>query len=1419
MKVRSFLLFTAMAAAVAAFGGRKFYVGAGWDVGSLPPVDMVQSLALIANIPLDGIRFSLKAKFPDGTNITSSTAMDGRKWPVDVFDPQLEDIRKITALPNMKHCFLGVRASPNKRLAWTDDAAWESFAPNVSVLARVAKAASIRGICPDYEDYRHQFQYSLADSDPGLDETLALARKRGAEVHRAMFAAYPEMTLFMWHFLDRHFPHHFTGLTDIPQDVRSRRDLFIAYLNGIFDVLPPSARIVACEEDYKYSAAKRDFYKAIAEEKQFNEQLLDPVHRMKHRLQVSLGFAVYLDAYRPDNQKSKWALGPDKYGSFAGHLMEDVEQATRATDEYVWFWGEKRSYVPWRNPGIASNIYSCRQYSGDRLKTWDAEFGGLYDALMRFKDPVGYAKAKWNAISSDARAVNLADNGDCSSLDGFMVWQKKRPVEGTFEVDSAVGESGSRSIVLKGVHGAVTRFVRNRAQGGLYLVRVLSKGEGDAGVSVNVSFLKDDKWDFKIPSVQIPAVGMTASGWTEHLMTLRIPDGADGFGVKLCGELREGQRAWFDDLSVHELAAACAESACLSLKGSGASAETKHSETYSVKPFVPYRFSLEARKADAKTAGRTLCAGLTGLNVDFNLEEDWKDYSGIVVVPSHGKPVREMPLRFSLWQVTGDVLVRNWSLTEQQAVHATDGTLTLGDGETLLGSRYVFIDKPGGMHHNHSRPLVSWSSGVRLNTDRYPFYGDAEITWKHELQGRKFHSGEVTVAARYFSGGEVRVEVSTDGKRWNDIGGLNVSNRTARLSAGAAAFPAAGVFVRLRGVKAKGVQITAYGFSGTVDGPPLFASGSTEYADVGKTVSPPAFTVPEQYRFDYGELLPGTSSELALWRANSGWKIPRCRQLPSASAKGIGLSMAANETEAVQLVLNPAKVMSNVTVSVEIPSLEAEALKVSYVQVDTPVDYTSFPDVYPDPLPPQSSPMTLSPGENQPFWIKVKAPRNARKGFYSGFVTIRGEIGGEKGPARKIERKVPLSVEVYGFALPDRMTCRSLFGFYTPQVDLYHGLKKREDKRAVYEKYMRKFAEYHLSASSGATYGLSSWYPKWNGDEPIFNWKEWDEGVARGFDEYNFTAIRISRGLGLGGGDASKRREPEIDGVKEGDPRYEVRLAKLLKGFQDHLEEKGWLDRTYIYCFDEPPESDNAFVMNGFAKLAKHAPKLRRFLTSPCRRDLLGGPQVWCPIAPDLLSPLARERQKTGEEFWLYVCMNPKAPYATEFIDHPGVELRTWLWQCWAENIAGVLIWTSNLWTSKSAYPDPKHPQNPYVDAQSWNPSAAPWGNGDGRIFYPPESVFVDIAQKRTALRPGPNFDDPVGSIRGEMLRDGIEDYEYFAILKKLDPENPLLKVPADVSKALDDFSKSPAGIEKHRTLLAREIERLTQRENKGIRK
>jgi hypothetical protein len=217
---------------------------------------------------------------------------------------------------------------------------------------------------------------------------------------------------------------------------------------------------------------------------------------------------------------------------------------------------------------------------------------------------------------------------------------------------------------------------------------------------------------------------------------------------------------------------------------------------------------------------------------------------------------------------------------------------------------------------------------------------------------------------------------------------------------------------------------------------------------------------------------------------------------------------------------------------------------------------------------------------------------------------------------------------------------------------------------------------------------------------------------------------------------------------------------------------------------------------------------------------LYGGPEVWCAISNKYDHEIAEQRRTHGETFWWYICTGPKAPYCTLFIDHPGTELRVWLWQTWQRNIEGILVWQTNYWTSNTAYPD--QPQNPYEDPMGWctgygipKGEKRPWGNGDGRFIYPPEAAA-------SANPDTPILEGPVDSIRWEMLRDGIEDYEYLAMLKRLIQNrkdsltadqvrqySALLDVPDTVTKDMTHFTENPSVIEKQRHLIARAIESL----------
>lgn len=340
---------------------------------------------------------------------------------------------------------------------------------------------------------------------------------------------------------------------------------------------------------------------------------------------------------------------------------------------------------------------------------------------------------------------------------------------------------------------------------------------------------------------------------------------------------------------------------------------------------------------------------------------------------------------------------------------------------------------------------------------------------------------------------------------------------------------------------------------------------------------------------------------------------------------------------------------------------------------------------------------------------------------------------------------------------------------------------------------------------------------------PRMDFTAWDKAMQQAIDVYHFNTFVVSL-PGMGGGTFASRTEPSLLGYPASSPEYQAAFSSYARQLQDHLQSKGWLDRAFVYWFDEPDTKDYPFVMEGFARLKKYAPGIRRMLTEQVEPALIGGPNLWCPVTSSYEPGPSQQQQAVGDQFWWYVCTAPKAPYATEFIDHGGTEMRVWAWQTWQRKINGLLIWATNYWTSNAAYPDPKHPQNPYLDAVAWMSGydtkagvRIAWGNGDGRFLYPPHAVFDTTA--------GPVMAGPVGTIRLEMLRDGIEDYEYLAIFSrllkekgdKLDPATKqkltaLLEVPDTITTTLTSFTTRPEPIETRRDEVAKAIEQLTAR-------
>ncbi len=226
-------------------------------------------------------------------------------------------------------------------------------------------------------------------------------------------------------------------------------------------------------------------------------------------------------------------------------------------------------------------------------------------------------------------------------------------------------------------------------------------------------------------------------------------------------------------------------------------------------------------------------------------------------------------------------------------------------------------------------------------------------------------------------------------------------------------------------------------------------------------------------------------------------------------------------------------------------------------------------------------------------------------------------------------------------------------------------------------------------------------------------------------------------------------------------------------------------------------------------------------LTATPNPKLIGHVDIWCGLTSLWTPGQMAERRAAGEETWWYIANVPKAPYLTEFIDHPGTELRLWPWQSWQYGVTGILIWNTVYWTSSHSNDAPTV-QDPWADPMSYvagasfaSGSAEVWGNGDGRFLYPPRGSLDTNS--------GPRLEGPVNSVRWENLRDGMEDYEYLWLLQEateraaaaggqsslLSEARRLLLVPPEVSRDLTHFTTDPRPLLAHRDRLARMIEQL----------
>lgn len=632
----------------------------------------------------------------------------------------------------------------------------------------------------------------------------------------------------------------------------------------------------------------------------------------------------------------------------------------------------------------------------------------------------------------------------------------------------------------------------------------------------------------------------------------------------------------------------------------------------------------------------------------------------------------------------------------------------------------------------------------------------------------------------------------------------------------------------------------------TDDAPPGVARAADDRGRTAVYAADYADDPPEGLRFGVEDALGEADFDpdgMAVWvptgefAASALVRLPR---FPSAidgtTRRDLDLSAVRNEQQSGQLAVTTTEHVSNLSCEASdfqgesdaIPAANVTARFVGYVPVERAlsemtwsarletigtdaVSGTRRPDLVGDPLIDDDA-VDVGPYQTQPIWFTVDVPEDVEPGEYKSTVTVTAD---GHGPV-----EFDLSVSVAEPVLPDPVA----YGFH---LDLWlspdtvareYDLEVwSEDHWDMLESYFEDLVSRGQSAVT-ATLVEHPWDHNWlegtrrpttaSGYSSMVEWtydgESWSFDFSV-FDRYVETARDCGIGPRIHAFGLLGFRPPEYldycDGegerVKErvevGDERWTEAWTAFFDAFVPHLEDRGWLADTWL-AVDERSE-DVLEEAVGF--LEAEAPELVDRLSIAGSADAdpyaddLSLNTMYVPSIPfgferslidesDLdgerdVETMSRDRvharREAGETTTYYVAGTPSNP--NRLTCSPAVESRLLPWIAADNDLDGLLVWSYVSWP-EGVYTDPTFQ---YVQ-------------GDEYLAYP-----------------GP--DGPASSIRWELLREGIEDFELLAAADAavVDAEGRFAEAIETVTADLDGREVDLTAVPRARSLV---VEALT---------
>ena len=415
--------------------------------------------------------------------------------------------------------------------------------------------------------------------------------------------------------------------------------------------------------------------------------------------------------------------------------------------------------------------------------------------------------------------------------------------------------------------------------------------------------------------------------------------------------------------------------------------------------------------------------------------------------------------------------------------------------------------------------------------------------------------------------------------------------------------------------------------------------------------------------------------------------------------------------------------------------------------ISSPVGATGY---WPDALAPIREPFSMAVQYevtgNRPVWVDVAIPTGTPAGSYTGKVTVTQH--------GKVLETLTIQVEVYGFSLPDDTHLITYMNVSKGELArFYNKPASSPEMEQLTLKYFDFLYEHRME----------TWF-----NDPLV-----PEITVKGEDiEVKFNDERYDFYL-------NKRRTKRV--IFEASPHdltrhitsepfsaeFNKKITVYLKAVESYFRKNGWIDRLVFNSpIDEPNTKEDYEETRKWAELIHKAVPGVPFLATespvtdnPDWGTLRGYVNNFCVHGNSLNEPavkkaLIEEQAKGGEATW-YISCDQAYPQPNYFIDAPALDLVMVPWITARYRMNGILYWAMNFWNQTP---------NPWLDPVTYISGFHCSGgyvlNGEGSVIYPGDNTKQYTGQ--------PNVDGPVSSMRLELLRDGIEDYEYLWMLKNL---------------------------------------------------